>query len=232
MRIAVIASYAWDIFERDGIVTERAGGPAHFIAAALDRLGVAYDVYAGAVPAIVRITMRDDREVGVVESCTPIVVSERTEADACIISTILDEFPVERIGGLPGYLALDVQGYVRKPGGGRRRWMPSADVWRLFSCVKVADEELPFLSETFLASQRLRSLIVTHGVSGATVWDRGTAYEIPATPVSVSHALGAGDTLLAAFVVATLRGMDAPSAGRFAVEVVCDVLRERANARE
>jgi len=225
VRIAIIGSYARDLIEADGEIAERTGGPAYFLTAVLDHLDVAYDVYAGTTPATVRITMRDGREVGTVESCASIVVPERIEADACIVSTILDEFSVERLGGLPGYLALDVQGYVRRPGGGRGPWSPPTDVWESLTCVKTADEELPFLPETLLASQRRRTLIVTRGVSGATVWDHGTAYEIPATPIAAPHALGAGDIFLTAFVVARLRGMDVLSAGRFAARMVYDFLR-------
>ena len=229
MRIAIIGSLSRDTVEvegRDPIV--RHGGPACFLSNALDRLGVTHDTYTGATPVEVCIAVRGGREVGAVASCPPIIVPNHVVADACIVSTILDDFSVTHIPKLPGYHALDVQGYVRQAGGGRHAWAPPEDVWSALACVKATERELTFLPETFVASQRMRTLIVTRGPDGATIWDHGMAHEISTIPVVVQDALGAGDTFLAAFVVATLRGMAVPDAGRFAARVVHDMLSERA----
>lgn len=231
MRIAVIASYAEDTIEIDGTTIVRAGGPAYFIAGALRNLGIPFDVYAGAAPARVRIRIRDGEEHGVVDAVPPIAVPAVIVADACIVSTVLNEFPVERTANLPGYVALDVQGYLRRSGGGRRAFAPSAAALARIACFKATDAELDVLNPALVAAQqRDRTLIVTHGAHGATVWHRGVAHVIPGIPVTVRSTLGAGDTFLSAFVVACLRGLQPEVAGRFAVESVVLFLTER-NAR-
>lgn len=227
MHVAIFSSYARDAIVVGSQTTVEDRGPARYLNETLSRLAVPFTVYVGARPADVRIDVVDGVECGRIERVDPISVPTPLTADASIVSTLLDEFPINRLPDLPGLVALDVQGFVRSPGGGRRMWSLDPAAWPLLDVVKAAEYELPFLPDAFIRSQQLRILFITRGARGATLWDHGTPHDIAAKPVDVPHALGAGDALLAAFVVRTLRGMAAPDAGRFAAQVVHDMLVER-----
>lgn len=227
MHVAIFSSYARDTIVVGGQTKVEDRGPARYLTDTLTRLGVPHRVYAGARPADVRIDVVDGVECGRIERVDPIPVPTPLTADASIVSTLLDEFPIDRLPDLPGLIALDVQGFVRNPGGGRRVWSLDPAAWPSLDIVKAAEYEVPFLADAFIQSQQQRILLITRGARGATLWDHGAPHDIAAEPVDAPHALGAGDAFLAAFVVERLRGMAAPDAGRFAAQVVHDMLMER-----
>lgn len=224
MRIAIFASYARDTVTIGSRVTVSDGGPARFLSAACAALGVPYVVYSGAEPADVRVTVMDGVERGSVARVAPILVSEHLVADASVVSTILDEFPFHRLPDLPGIVALDVQGFTRRPNGTRGPCVIPQTFWPHLDIVKATESECAYLDEEFVSAMRERTFVVTRGRNGATIWHRGARRDIPTESLDVPHALGAGDTFLTAFVVTTLRGSTPDTAGAFAVAFVRDWL--------
>ena len=79
-------------------------------------------------------------------------------------------------------------------------------------------------TEIFQAASKLKSLgvkrvIVTVGDRGSYVINDETQFHVPANKVDVVDTTAAGDTYIAAFVVAITKGMDDEAAAKFASKV-------------
>lgn len=226
--IAVIASFAEDHIDFNKTPEIRRGGPALFITQALERLHTPYQLFSGKYPAEVNIRMIDGEEVGTINRADPIEISISHEFQTYIISTLLNEFPLERVIELSGFVAVDMQGYVRRPGGGRRIYPVTSRIAEKLSCVKVAHRELPYLEPSFVESQKQRILIVTRGARDVTFWVEGKESQVSVEKsVKIRNTIGAGDIFLASFTVAIMRGLTVKDAVLFARDEVYSFLEAR-----
>jgi sugar/nucleoside kinase (ribokinase family) len=71
---------------------------------------------------------------------------------------------------------------------------------------------------------------VTHGYQGATVLAGGRAAHVVVEPVLLADAVGAGDSFLALYALAELRGRDPVEAAAAACAGVAAILAERLEA--
>jgi sugar/nucleoside kinase (ribokinase family) len=193
--ITIISSYAQDIIY-DGMSTSvREGGPARFITRILERYERPYHIVTGE-----RITVQIDlaREESIVRTGTRIARTACSEP--VIVSTILREFD---LSSLHVPFAIDVQGYVRDGNtlGGKRRMSDPAlkGAW----LVKATRREFSFVDKRFLDPDAI--LLISDGARGFEVRGANRFY-MPASRITVSDTIGAGDTLFASFALAVLEG--------------------------
>lgn len=82
---------------------------------------------------------------------------------------------------------------------------------------KITGEENTEKAAAILQEQyHPETLIITQGVKGGFIWDRGQALRYPAFPVKAIDSNGAGDTFHGAFIAARIKGMDTYKAAEFA----------------
>lgn len=204
--IVAIASFAVDrITDMKGVLHTRHGGPAYWIRRTLKELYTPYKIISGLLPALVDIRLQKRGEHGNFRRVDPIHLRTLCTAEAFIVSTIENEFPIEKLRLLRGIIAVDFQGYARSVrASGKPFCVPSFIASRI-AIAKVTVHELSCLEQKFIVSQKKRILIITHGVSGFEVYRRGKHYNFIGDRVALSDTIGAGDTFLTAFVVEWLR---------------------------
>jgi sugar/nucleoside kinase (ribokinase family) len=134
---------------------------------------------------------------------------------------------LQRARGQGGHLALDVQGLLRRLDGEQvMEAAVGAPTWAQYAHVlKASAHEASLITDCSDAFEQARALaalgpeevLVTWGAEGSAVWAEGEATHVPAIPVrQPQDPTGCGDTYLAAYIAARLRG-DAPGeAARFA----------------
>lgn len=223
LTIAVVATLAEDRFTHHGRTETRKGGPAFYISDTLRRLRVPYRRYTPKFSALISIVMLRGEERGVITKKPPRFSPRVKPAGATIVSTILDEVPLHAVADFPGFVAVDLQGYIRASRArGVKHLMPPDAIH--FDLVKLTEEEARYVDPRFLELQKQRILVMTHGPRGAEIWSHGKRMFISVKKLRVRHALGAGDRYLAAFVASFLRNQDAALAGRFAAHHIATIL--------
>jgi sugar/nucleoside kinase (ribokinase family) len=139
-------------------------------------------------------------------------------------------FPV-----VEGMLAVDVQGFVREPSRLSGSPGPPIDltnlIWRS-SVVKASSAEVERLTPATQEALEQTVVLVTEGERGALVRNRGRETFVEARPVQVRHAIGAGDSYLAAFVYGMLLGASPEEAGERAARFTEAILRERLDTEQ
>jgi len=135
-----------------------------------------------------------------------------------------------RAGGRRVYL--DAQGPVRAGTGPVEPRGPlDPGVAANVDVLKASDEEAEALFGGVDAAAAQRSgipvVLVTHGHEGATVLLGGQAARVVVEPVHLADAIGAGDSFLALYALAELRGADPVHAAAVACEGVASILRDR-----
>lgn len=210
------------------------GGPAHYITAALDRLGCAYRVVTGEVARVeVKLTPKGERYL--IPELPLIPLPSALACDAVIVSPIMREVDPHAFPAVAGLLAVDVQGFVREPSQLSGSPGPQVDLTDLIeraSVVKASAAEVKRLTVASRQALEQTLVLVTQGERGALVRDRGREAFIEGRPVQVHHAIGAGDSYLAAFVHAMLLGAAPVEAGERAARFTEEVLRERPHTRQ
>jgi sugar/nucleoside kinase (ribokinase family) len=97
--------------------------------------------------------------------------------------------------------------------------------------LKASDEEADALFGGVdpVAAERsgIPVVVVTHGHQGATVLTGGRGARVAVEPVHLADAVGAGDSFLALYALAELRGADPVHAASVACEGVAAILRAR-----
>lgn len=211
-------------------MSERIGGPATFISAALKHQMVEFDLHVG--PVIdVRIEVNEGGETGSVEA---VQQNERVftcTSDRAIVSILFREWDPQVIAGVCGEVYLDVQGFVRDPNafGQKRMWNEFAGDWiKSLRCVKATEAELAFLPKESVEDQKTRLLLVTKGADGVDAYVDGQLLSfLPPRVVDSVDTIGAGDTFFAHVVARLLLG-DAPRAAVVvALEETCGFLESK-----
>jgi len=220
MNLTVVSSLAEDrIYYKDQQkAVVRQGGPALWISKALKDIGVSFNLVVGERSAVVEINVSREGEQGKIISVPSSPILQNNEADIFLISTIADEFPLSRVAGLHGSIALDVQGYVRsaklKKHSKLRIPLP---IRRNILFLKATEEEILFLEDSFIKNQQQKTFLITKGKQGVEMYCLGRRYNIHTKIVHRKNAIGAGDTFFAAFVASFLKTKDVLTACRFAV---------------
>lgn len=213
----------------DGTWVDMAGGPAHYIGTAFDRIGQHYSIVTGAC-VDVEVVRLPEGEAYRIPSLPPIPLPDRLTGPAAILSPINREVMPDAVPPVDGLLALDLQGFVRVPG----RLTDSLDVNVDLGClmqraavVKGAPAEVAALDERSRCFLRRTVLLETHGSRGVVLHTPAQTVSVAADRVHTTHTIGAGDTLLATFVVALLADGDPVEAARHAVSSTTAILRDR-----
>jgi hypothetical protein len=208
---------------------EQPGGPANYIGAAFHRLGCPCRLITGET-ALVDVLLDSEGEQYVIPALPLIPLPDRLDGDATVLSPIMREIDPDRIPPVDGLLVVDLQGFVReplRPSGAAGPEVELAGLLRRASVVKGGEEELRRLTRSSLAAVHDTTLIITRGARGAIIRRGDREDVIPAQRVPVDHAVGAGDTFLAAFVWSLVRDGDPVQAGHEAARYAERILRER-----
>lgn len=229
--ITLLSSFAKDVVLRDGkVVSNQIGGPAFFISNVFASEGVSFAIQSPKQPVVVEISVTKDGEVG--------KISERPEqmsvqfsgmkTPALVISTLLDEFRLNKISEYAGRVFLDVQGYVRDGNvfGKKKFWEPTEEIIDAIFCLKGTEEELRFVSKRLL--DKVSILLRTKGKRGCEIVMNGKQYSFFPPEIVVSDdTIGAGDTFFASFISAFLKTEDVSQSSKYAMEKTAEFLKNK-----
>jgi uncharacterized protein (TIGR00725 family) len=225
--LTVVSSWARDIFF-DGqvnVVSVQSGGPAQFICQALAKLGLqlSWNAITGQVLDVEILPVPGEAEAGRIKFSGKAQILPSLKSPNLLLSTLLNEWDIQKLQRYAGLIFLDAQGFVRKPDGAfgqKQVWIQAMELGCHIFCVKATEEELLFLPERFVRNQKAeRCLIVTKGSKGSEVFHQGQRFEVvPKKVVFPADTVGAGDAFFANFtaeyilsgdvVVATERATD------------------------
>lgn len=228
-KIIVVSSFAKDekINFDTNIRTMSEGGPAFFIGKALKTLGAKYQLIRNKKTSRVRIKIAEREEEGKVVSLAPIVLPSHKTADIFLISTIGQEFKLRDIKMLSGLIALDCQGYIRKYKAKMQKMSIPKAIEDRISVLKATHSEISFLGEAFLQRQKKRILLITYGEKGFEIYAFGKRYFYASHRITLDDAVGAGDTLFAAFCFAYIGTRGIQKAALFARAHTEEFLKEK-----
>jgi hypothetical protein len=213
--------------DESGEVTEVPGGPGTYAVAALEDLGASHRLITGERAMVEVVRCGGDVEY-VIPPLPSIPMPSRLDAHAVILSPIMREIDVATLPPFDGLLAVDLQGFVRDPSRPSRHVSHLFDLTPLFQrshIVKASSEEMALLTQDSRAALAGRLVLETQGVRGALLHQNGTTRRVSAIPVAVPNAIGAGDTYLAAFVLAMMQGQSPLDSGERAARFTEDWLR-------
>lgn len=230
LQLTLVSTFTEDHLPgKNGHVRVQQGGPAHYMGAALERLGVPFHLVTGPT-AVVEVIPGADGERYVIPKLHPISLTAPLRGDAVILSPVMREILPEAVPPVDGLLALDLQGFVRRPldpGGGLDRDVDLAGLLCRTHIVKASEPELRALTGRSRDAMANAAVLVTRGRDGATIQCGGSSETIVAMPVAAPNTIGAGDTFLSAFIVSVLEGASTREAGERAARFTEDVLRDR-----
>jgi len=232
--IVVVSTHTIDVMRDPLTGRERImpGGPAFYIGTALERLDARYVLITGQTVRVEVLPMPGGEQY-VIPAFEQIPLPPCFTGPAVILSPVMREIDPLGVPPVEGLLVIDLQGFVREPS------LPSGEVETQFdlapllnraNVVKAAEQELERLNPRSRAALEHTVVLVTHGQRGITIRERGISHFIPSRPVDVLHTVGAGDTLLAAFVHALLKGQNLLDAGTSAARFTEQTLVDRAGA--
>lgn len=226
--ITLVSTYTVDrVPLPGGGVREVPGGPATYAAHALDRLNCPHRIVTGQV-AQVDVLLDEEGEQYVIPALEPIVMPERLEGSAAILSPIMREIDPATVPPVDGILALDLQGFVReplKPSGAAGKPVDLTGLLRRATVVKASKDELSRLTEESIRALDDTLVLETLGERGAILHGGGRETLVPACPIKAPYTIGAGDNFLAAFVCHMMRGHNPLSACEAAARFTESFLR-------
>lgn len=226
--VTVVASFAVDHVHREGEPdVSLPGGPARFISETLASLGRQVAIITGIVADVNAFAGPEGEEYSIRR--LPLIPLNGVLAGNVVVSPIMREIDAASVPAVTGFLAVDVQGFVRHPRD-EPDLSPDSGLPELFAradVVKISEAEL--LSLTVRAREALDGTValITRGAKGLDVQVGGVAHRIPVEAVTSSNAIGAGDILLAAYVDAALRDADPARAAESAAWYTSAALRRR-----
>lgn len=226
--VTLVASRALDrMVDANGEVVEMPGGPALYAGDALRRLHCPYILLTNQCASVTVLP----GQLYLVPHLPPIPLPSRFDTPAVILNPIANEIPIPSVPPYHGLLAVDIQGFVRRPGLPSSQPAHDVDLSALLSrstVVKASESELACLAPAARRAMRHAILLVTQAERGATLQWNGRTVHVSAHPVTGVHTIGAGDMFLAAFVHALISGTEPISAAQRASMFVAAMLRERA----
>jgi sugar/nucleoside kinase (ribokinase family) len=215
----------------NGGYREIPGGPAHYIGTSLERLGRPYRLVTGS-PALVDVLPLPDGQQYLIPALPRIHLPERFTDAAVILSPIMQEIDGHALPDCDGILIVDLQGFVRQPMRPTDEDSGPYDVRSLLQrtdVVKASERELAKLTPESRCTLDHLTLLLTRGQRGTLVCSGGREELVAADAVDIAETIGAGDTFLAAYTDAILKGADAFEAARLASKFTSTVLRERSS---
>jgi hypothetical protein len=233
--ITVLSSFASDkLFDKRGqFLREQKGGPAFFIQSALKKEKVAFDMpYSFTLE--VEIIITPNEEFGKVTSkIKPKKIDwQLLNTPIILISTILNEFDLRKIGKYENQVFLDVQGYVRdgKDFGRKNYWNFNADS---ILCVKGTEEEISYLPKDFVKKQKQKMLLITLGSKGSILYSKNKMTRIkPLKIVKSVDTIGAGDSFFAYFAAKYLQSNNPKLSLKYATSKTVAFLSSKKSSRQ
>jgi len=227
-KLAVISSFAEDVILYKNLPKEiKTGGPAFWIAKTLKILKSKADIFTGKKPAVVEITIDKTGEHGKIKSASTIKTPIKTSADFLLISTVADEFDLEKLNKLNKKVILDVQGYTRVSRTKNKLFNLPIQTAEKITVMKCTEAESKLMEKELVQQQKKRILLITRGGKNVIIFSRGKKYELPVLPIKPTDTIGAGDTFLTAFTVKLIKDEDVIEATKFAVKFTGDFLKSK-----
>lgn len=219
-KIGIISSVANDRIRHyfSKTSTTVRGGPATWIIRTIENHSYPYFLVTGDKPAEVELLITPDGESGSIQSLPLISLTEPVEADIFIISTIGQEFDLNKVLDLTGLIALDVQGYVRTRKS-KFLEIPREILLRI-DIIKATESEYASFSSELRKILDVKLLIVTKGKRGFDMYQNGNVESISGNIVAATDTIGAGDTFLTAFVLKFYATRNALLSGQYAQDYV------------
>ncbi|HLJ68885.1 MAG TPA: PfkB family carbohydrate kinase [Chloroflexota bacterium] len=231
--VTLVATHTVDEVPDEGGQTRAvAGGPAHYVARALDSLGYPYRLITGEAPRV-QVQLRPSGERYLIPPVPPIPLPSLLEGRAVLLSPVIGEINPSAVPAAEGWIAIDLQGFVRSPGRPTDEAAGPFEISDLLARTAVVKSNATELARLTERSRRAldRTLVLeTMGSQGVKIYDHGRLSIVESFPVETSNTIGAGDTFLAAFVVSILRGADTIEAATAAARFTEAMLRERLSA--
>ena len=225
MKPTIISSFATDTLIREESLETKVGGPAYFITSYLDRAKVNYNLITGA-RGQVEVDLRNGREAGRIKSVGEIVLPFQKITGLVLVSTLLDEFPLQAVGD---FCCVDVQGYVRDGTDfGLKKYFDSPELAKC-PVVKSTREEVKWLSPERV--KNLPLLLVTSGSEGFQIATAGRLYQFEVEKVAASDTIGAGDTFFTAFCLCYYQAKNVSVSARFAAKAATEFLKMKGRER-
>lgn len=234
-RITLVSTHTVDrIPGPNGASREIAGGPAHYIGKALERLGCPWRLITGEM-ARVEVLFGPQGEDYIIPSLPRIQLPPRFATQAVILSPIMQEIDPQAVPPVDGMLVADLQGFVREPLTPFYRVRRTFSLERLLrraALVKAHEAELERLDHPSRRALADTLLVITRGADGVLLRRGGEEEQVQVSAVEAAETIGAGDTFLAAMVVGLLDGQTPRDSAERAAQFVAEMLRERGAAAD
>ena len=128
------------------------------------------------------------------------------KSEVVYVSTILDDILPDVLKSFTNsVVALDIQGFIRKPSDkkwSRESWARAKEYLRYASILKMSNYERDFLPMSFeevTSLGKLEVILLTLGKKGVIAYSAGKYYFMPALAKEVNNPVGAGDYILTCF---------------------------------
>ena len=231
--ITIFSTFTKDkiIDEQGTIMKEEIGGPAFYLSNVFTKEDILFNLVTGPVMEI-EVLMTESGEVGKVNKKSKIrkIDFSKVKTPFIAISTILKDFDLINIFSFKGKIFLDIQGYVRDGTklGGKQHWIPSKKIMSSIFCLKGTEEEIKYISPSFIEQQKQKTMIITKGSLGCDVFVNNKKYMIkPQKQISILNTIGAGDTFFAYLITHFLKGTELLESAEYAVNKTSDFLIRR-----
>lgn len=230
--ISVLSTYALDILVKESgeIISRQAGGPLLFIEQALKQSEVPYKLFYGDTLEV-EILIKDHREFGKVPIKPDNKLLPNNISDWVLISTLLQEWDLQKLKEIKGKVFIDIQGYVRQGDdfGEKRTWEESQSFADQIYCMKGTREEISYLPSQVREGQKKRVLLITDGPKGVEIFHEGKHdYLSPKEKINAKNTLGAGDTFFAYVVALMYKGNDILKSVELAQQETVKFLKSKA----
>jgi hypothetical protein len=211
-KITIFSTFAIDklIDKNRRIIREQKGGPAFYIASALKRENINFNLIKASLVRV-EILIKDGEEFGRIrQKNKPKKINfSAINTPLILISTILNDFDLKGASTFKGNIFLDVQGYVRNgiEFGKKKQWKPSKEIASSIFCLKGTEEELSFIPFSLWKEQKQKILLITKGKLGCEIWNKGKKETIKPKKIikNIENVIGAGDSFFAYFISKFLR---------------------------
>ncbi len=205
-KITILSTFALDkiINDKSPLFIEQEGGPAFYLKKVFIQEKINFSLLTGR-KLTTEILINKKGEFGRLNKKPFIKTVEfkKIKTPFLLISSIFDEFNLEKLSDFRGLVFLDIQGYVRRNGsfGQKKFCQIDKSVFANIFCLKSTQEELKYLPSNYIKEQKQRILLVTKGQLGCDVFYFGRKFSIkPEEVIKSDNTLGAGDTFFAYFI--------------------------------